>query len=169
MPDLEVLNTLPDDQARDEFLRCCGSTRWARLMADGRPYRNREQLTGAADRVWFNLKPGDWLEAFSHHPRIGDKEALRAKFAATREWAAGEQAGALGASEEVLDALAEGNKAYEAKFGYIFIVCATGKSAGEMLALLQERLHNDREAELVVAAREQARITRIRLEKLLET
>lgn len=136
-------------------------------MEDGRPYRNAEQLLGAADRTWFNLTPGDWLEAFSQHPRIGDTEALRARFAGAREWAAGEQAGAIGASEEVLAALAEGNKAYETRFGYIFIVCATGKSAAEMLALLHERMNHDREGELLAAAQEQAKITRIRLEKLL--
>jgi len=123
----------------------------------------------AAEAVWNALSPEDWREAFTHHPRIGDKEALRQRFASTRGWAEAEQAGALAASEDVLDALAAGNRDYEERFGYIFIVCATGKSADEMLALLRARLAHDLEDEIRFAAAEQARITRLRLEKLLAT
>ena len=167
MDGLSRLNGLPVDAARAELLRCGGSTRWAERMAELRPFPDRQALFAAAETIWNGLGPDDWREAFAHHPRIGDKEALRARFANTAQWAEGEQAGALGASEEVLDALAEGNQAYEARFGHIFIVCATGKSASEMLRLLGQRLSNDPEAELHIAAGEQAKITRLRLEKLL--
>jgi 2-oxo-4-hydroxy-4-carboxy-5-ureidoimidazoline decarboxylase len=136
-------------------------------MMARRPFADAAALRAAADEVWSALSHGDWLEAFSHHPRIGDVEGLRARFASTRTWAEGEQAGARAASDEVLRALAEGNRAYEARFGHIFIVCATGKSAEEMLALLRARLPNDPVAEARVAAGEQAKITRLRLEKLL--
>ncbi len=112
------------------------------------------------------LAPADWLEAFAAHPKIGDRDALRAKFAATAAWSAIEQAGVDGAPEEVLDALADANDRYHERFGYIFIVCATGKTAEEMLALIRERLSNDPEVELRTAAAEQAKIARIRLEKL---
>jgi 2-oxo-4-hydroxy-4-carboxy-5-ureidoimidazoline decarboxylase len=161
------LNALPAAEARAELLRCCGSSRWADAMLARRPFADAETLQAEAEAAWNGLLPADWLEAFRHHPRIGDKEALRARFAATRAWAAGEQAGTRGASEDVLEALAEGNRAYEERFGYIFIVCATGKSADEMLAALRERLGHEPETEIRVAASEQARITRIRLEKLL--
>ncbi len=127
----------------------------------GRPVRRRRaDLEGSSTDA-------DWLEAFAAHPRIGDVDALRAKFAATAAWASGEQAGVAGASESTLRALAEGNRDYEAKFGHIFIVCATGKTADEMLGLLRERLANEPDAELAVAAAEQAKITAIRLRKLL--
>jgi 2-oxo-4-hydroxy-4-carboxy-5-ureidoimidazoline decarboxylase len=103
----------------------------------------------------------------THHPRIGDVSKLREKYKATATWSSQEQRGVQEASEEVLQGLADGNREYEARFGFIFLVCATGKSAGEMLALLRERMNNEPEAELRIAAGEQAKITRIRLEKLL--
>jgi 2-oxo-4-hydroxy-4-carboxy-5-ureidoimidazoline decarboxylase len=121
----------------------------------------------AADAIWLKLDRADWLEAFTHHPKIGDMDSLRAKFATTKEWAAGEQSGVNAANEEVLRGLADGNREYEQRFGHIFIVCATGKSAQEMLTLLRARLHNEADKELRIAAGEQAKITRIRLEKLL--
>jgi 2-oxo-4-hydroxy-4-carboxy-5-ureidoimidazoline decarboxylase len=141
--------------------------RWVERMLAARPFGDAARLLAAAEDAWAGLSPDDWREAFAHHPRIGDKDALRARFASTREWAAGEQAGAMAASEDVLEALARENQAYLERFGYIFIVCATGKSATEMLELLRARLRNDTAAELRVAAAEQARITRLRLEKLL--
>ncbi|HEY9855205.1 MAG TPA: 2-oxo-4-hydroxy-4-carboxy-5-ureidoimidazoline decarboxylase [Stenomitos sp.] len=164
---LETFNQLEKQQAIEELMRCCGSMRWATIMASSRPFRSVQDLYEAADRVWESLTREDWLEAFGHHPRIGDVESLRTKFATTRAWASNEQAGAAVATEEVLAALAEGNRAYEERFGYLFIICATGKSADEMLALLRDRLGNDPHAELSVAAREQSKITRLRLEKLL--
>ena len=124
----------------------------------------------AGERAFETLTRADWLEAFAHHPRIGDVDALRAKFStlgATKAWAGDEQAGARDAAEATLHALAEGNRAYEAKFGYLFIVCATGKTADEMLALLQARLGNTPEVELSLAATQQQQITRLRLQKLL--
>ena len=136
-------------------------------MAASRPFADQAGLLAAAEERWGGLSKADFLEAFSHHPRIGGKDALRAKFAQTRDWAQGEQAATSAASEEVIEALARGNDEYEKRFGYIFIVCATGKSAGEMLGLLRARLDNDPERELVIAAAEQAKITALRLKKLL--
>ena len=164
---LSALNQLTPEQRQREHERCCGSTRWNMLMAQLFPFQSKEELFAAAEEIWFKLLPNDWLEAFAHHPKIGDVDSLRAKYAGTRQWAKGEQAGVSEASEAVLKALAEGNAHYENKFGYIFIVCATGKSAEEMLAILRARLLNDHAAELQIAASEQSKITKIRLEKLL--
>jgi len=163
---LARLNAAPAAEATETFARCCGSTRWAAHLARLRPFRDRAQLLSRADDAFAALERDDWLEAFRAHPRIGDRAALRAKFASTRAWAAGEQAGALAASDELLDALARGNHEYERRFGHIFIVCATGLGAAEMLARLRARLGNAPDAELGIAAAEQRRITRLRLEKL---
>ena len=130
------------------------------------PSARCEALLDAARAEWFALTPADWLEAFAAHPRIGDLSSLRERFAGTRHLAAHEQSGVDDAPEDVLVALAEGNAAYEQRFGHIFIVCATGLTAGEMLARLRARLTNDPETELGVAAVEQARITELRLTKL---
>lgn len=164
---LDALNALPAEQAAAELLKCCGSSRWARALAGRRPFSSDEQLLAAADEEWARCGREDILEAFSHHPRIGGKDALRARFAATRGWSQGEQSKVGQASEQTLDGLARGNEEYERKFGYIFIVCATGKGADEMLALLRARLPNDAAEELKAAAGEQAKITRLRLAKLL--
>ena len=163
---LAAINAWTDDEAIAAFRRCCGSTRWAERMAALRPFDSEAAVFEAAERTWWGLDPADWLEAFAAHPRIGDLDALRAKFAATAAWSAVEQAGVDGASEDVLQALADDNARYHERFGYIFIVCATGKTAEEMLALLRERLANDADIEIRVAAAEQAKITRIRLEKI---
>ena len=164
---LDELNALPADAARAEFLRCCGSARWVEGMLRRRPFADKAALLGAADAEWALTGEPDRLEAFAHHPKIGGKDALRAKFAATSDWAKREQSGAAAADEATLDALARGNADYEARFGFIFIVCATGKSAAEMLAILRARLPNARAAELETAAAEQSKITKLRLEKLL--
>jgi 2-oxo-4-hydroxy-4-carboxy-5-ureidoimidazoline decarboxylase len=164
---LEELNSMPSSVAADALALCCGSARWAAAMSARRPFDGRAALLAAADEEWARCGQKDILEAFSHHPRIGGKDALREKFAATRGWAQGEQAKTAAASEKTLDALARGNEDYERRFGYIFIVCASGKSAEEMLALLDKRLPHEPAAELRVAAAEQAKITRLRLEKLL--
>ena len=164
---IENLNALATSEAEAELLRCCGSGRWVREMISRRPFESSEELFRITHKVWWSLSESDWKEAFTHHPKIGDIESLRKKFAGTAGWAAGEQAGAAGAPEETLKSLAEGNRLYEEKFGYIFIVCATGKSAEEMLSILRTRLPNSREAEIKIAAGEQAKITRLRLEKLL--
>lgn len=136
-------------------------------MVAARPFRSLAGLLGAADTAWAACGPADWLEAFSHHPRIGDLDSLRRRFADTAAWATGEQAGTAEADEATLAALAAGNASYERVFGHIFIVCATGKTAPEMLALLEARLANTPESEACVAAAEQHKITRLRLEKLL--
>jgi 2-oxo-4-hydroxy-4-carboxy-5-ureidoimidazoline decarboxylase len=151
----------------EELERCCGARAWVAAMLAAQPCADRAALEAAAEKAFAALKAEDWLEAFRHHPKIGDKAALRAKFASTREWASGEQAGAAAADEATLDALAKGNADYEARFGHIFIVCATGKSAAEMLALLKARIGNDPKEELCIAAGEQVKITKLRLAKLL--
>lgn len=168
MDALQRFNALSPREALEALARCCGARAWAERMSAARPFMDREALFKTAERVWFDLRPEDWLEAFSRHPKIGDKETLREKFASTAAWAKGEQKGAETASEEILEGLAAGNKAYENMFGHIFIVCATGKSAGEMLANLNSRLGNSPALELRIAAAEQGKITRIRLEKLLK-
>ena len=164
---LERLNALPAPEAEAELLKCCGSTNWARRMAAQRPFRGVAELLETSDRLWWELGPKDWLEAFSRHPKIGDSAAARAGSAQTQRWSSEEQAGVRSASQEVLAALAEANHAYQDRFGYIFIVCATGKTSEEMLALLRIRLQNDPGAELRIAAEEQRKITRLRLENLL--
>jgi 2-oxo-4-hydroxy-4-carboxy-5-ureidoimidazoline decarboxylase len=153
-------------EARVELLRCCGSRRWAEAMTAQRPFVTEAALHEAAERLWWALERSDWLEAFAAHPRIGDIEALRARFAATAAWSACEQAGVAAAPEDVLQRLAEGNRIYEERFSYIFIVCATGKSAAEMLGLLEARLGNAPDDEIKIAAAEQSKITWLRLERI---
>lgn len=160
------LNSLSEADGREALLRCCGSRRWADAMTARRPFADEDALFAAAEEVEKGLARADWLEAFAAHPRIGDAESLRKKFAATASWAANEQAGVASAPEAILQSLAVANRRYEEKFGHIFIVCATGKNAGEMLAILEQRLPNDPATELRVASAEQAKITRLRLEKL---
>jgi OHCU decarboxylase len=137
-------------------------------MAAECPFANSNQLVTIADRIWWSLEPDDWLEAFASHPKIGENKAVRATAAEAQSWAAQEQSGAQSAADETVRALAELNREYEEKFGYIYIVCATGKTSEEMLAILRERLLNDAEKEICVAAREQARITKLRLGKLID-
>ena len=136
-------------------------------MAAECPFANANQLMTIADRVWWSLEPDDWLEAFASHPKIGEKKAAGATAAESEAWATQEQSGARDAAEETVRSLAQLNRQYEDKFGYIFIVCATGKSSEEMLTILRERLPNDAENELRIAAREQARITKLRLGKVI--
>ena len=163
---LELINRLTADEARDSFMRCCGSRRWSDEMVRARPFESRAALLETAARKWWELSNDDWLEAFAAHPRIGDIDTLRAKFASTAAWASHEQAGAVGAPEAVLKDLAIGNRQYETRFGYLFIVCATGKTAEEMLELLRQRLLNEAETEIKLAAAEQMKITMIRLERI---
>ncbi|HEY6901362.1 MAG TPA: 2-oxo-4-hydroxy-4-carboxy-5-ureidoimidazoline decarboxylase [Puia sp.] len=164
---LDALNALDKAALREALRNCCGSVRWVEKMLSLFPVAEEERLYEAAVSAWRNCGEEDWREAFGHHPRIGDLEGLKKKFAGTADWASQEQAGTGGAPMEVLKALAEGNEAYERRYGYIFIVCATGKTAEEMLGLLRERMGNEPEAELLIAMGEQEKITRIRLEKLL--
>lgn len=166
-PGVERLNHMRPEEAREELTRCCGARRWIDRMLVARPFPSPRALFEAADRIWSELNDQDYQEAFAHHPRIGDIESLRKKFASTASWASQEQAGASAADEATLQGLADGNREYEARFGHIFIVCATGKSAGEMLAILRSRLGNDPGVEVAIAAEEQRKITRLRLEKLI--
>ena len=165
---LDQLNHLPTQDAWAAFERCCGASAWVEHMCAQRPFRSTDALNAAAESGFALLGPDDWREAFAHHPRIGDVAALRERFASTAGWAGEEQRGASTASDATLAALAEGNRAYEERFGYIFIVCATGRTAAEMLALLRQRLPNDPERELEIAAGEQARITHLRIAKVIE-
>lgn len=130
------------------------------------PVEDLVDLEECAVEKWYECTEEDWKEAFENHPQIGDIDSLKEKFASTAEWAAGEQSGVTESTQEVLQNLAEGNKLYKEKFGYIFIVCATGKSADEMLSMLEERLPNTPEEEIEIAAEEQNKITKIRLEKI---
>ena len=164
---LTDLNVLTPSARAEALATCCGAAAWVATLNAQFPFDSTSALYEAAERIWHNLAEADWREAFTHHPKIGDMAALKEKFASTATWAAGEQGAVRQASDETLAALAAGNAAYERKFGYIFIVCATGKSAGEMLALLEARLPHDPSREIHVAMGEQAKITRLRLEKLL--
>lgn len=159
MSRLALLNRMTPVQAETELLRCCGSKQWAKRVAAARPFSSEHAFYARATSLWETLPKEDWLEAFAQHPRIGEKK--------TSGWAQQEQAGAAGASGSTLESLATGNEQYEKRFGYVFLVCATGKTADEMLALLRARLDNDPETELEIAVREQAKITRLRLEKWL--
>jgi OHCU decarboxylase len=169
MKALARLNSLSPEEARAELLKCCGSSRWAESVAARRPFGDVDELFEEADRAWWGLPPEDWLEAFRAHPKIGERKAAAEVSEEARAWSEREQSGTAAAPAETRAALAEGNRTYEETFGFIFIVCAAGKTAAEMLALLEARLANDRETELRVAAEEQRRITRLRLAKLLET
>jgi OHCU decarboxylase len=164
---IERLNRISDEEARARLLDCCGSTRWAERASANRPYWDVEQCLIIGERIWRELDCADWLEAFRAHPRIGERKAETAVSEEARTWSEGEQARARESSQETFDALMEANREYEEKFGFIYIVCASGKTAEEMLALLRERLNNDAETELRVAAGEQWKITRLRILKFL--
>ncbi len=162
------LNELSANGAEAEFLKCCGSQRWASAMTAARPFANVDELLTKADSIWWSLSAEDWLEAFRAHPKIGEKKAAAAQSEEARRWSEREQSGIRNAPADTMAALAAGNRDYEQRFGFIFIVCATGKSSEEMLTILQARLQNDTETEIAVAAEEQRKITRLRLEKLLQ-
>jgi OHCU decarboxylase len=165
---LEEMNALSRDEAESELLKCCGSTLWARRMAEARPFPDLQEMMTRADSIWWALEKEDWLEAFSRHPKIGEKESEREQATAARNWSEQEQSGTHSAGEETQRALMYANSEYAQKFGYIYIICATGKTADEMLSILKERLHNDADKEIRIAAEEQRRITHLRLQKMLE-
>jgi allantoicase len=164
---LEWLNTLPVGAATQAFLTCCGSTSWAEQMANARPYNSLETLQERADTIWAGLEEDDWLEAFTAHPKIGERKAEGTQSQKAEKWSEQEQSGTESAATEVIDELLAKNVAYQERHGFIFIVCASGKSAAEMLAMLEDRLDNDRTTEIENAAEEQRKITGLRLEKLL--
>jgi OHCU decarboxylase len=166
---VEALNKMPADLAEAEFLKCCGSKKWARAMVNARPFAGAQAMFDGADALFGLLSEQDWLEAFRAHPKIGEKKAATAQSDTAQNWSAQEQSKTANAAAGVMGALAEGNREYEQRFGFIFIVCASGKSAEEMLAMLNQRLGNSAEAELPIAAEEQRKITKLRLQKLLQT
>jgi OHCU decarboxylase len=165
---LDELNQAAKETATARFLDCCGSQNWARMMTEARPFADVAALIKQAEQIWLNLKAQDWLEAFAAHPKIGARKAAPKQQVQSAEWSRGEQSATHAAADSVLEALAEANRLYEEKFGFIFIVCASGKSAEEMLDLCRRRVHNDADSEIRIAADEQRKITEIRLKKLLE-
>lgn len=165
---LKELNQASKETAETVLLSCCGSRRWSQKMAEARPFADVSALLNQAAQIWQNLGAEDWLEAFAAHPKIGAKKAVLHQTAQSAEWSKGEQSGTQTAADSVRIELEKANRLYENKFGFIFIVCATGKSAEEMLEICRQRLNNDTETEIHIAAEEQRKITEIRLKKLLE-
>ena len=164
---LAEFNVLPRYRAEEELLKCCGSAAWARGMARRRPFASFDRLLQAAGEIWWRLDSADWMEAFRAHPQIGQHQSTAHRSAQAQAWSAQEQSGMSRAGVGVTMNLEEANREYLEKFGYIFIVCATGKTADEMLAILRSRLPNSPEQEIRVAAEEQNNITRLRLERLV--
>jgi 5-hydroxyisourate hydrolase/2-oxo-4-hydroxy-4-carboxy-5-ureidoimidazoline decarboxylase len=164
---IQLLNVLPNGQLFIDLEKCCGSSEWIKKVIASRPYKDIENLYRTSDNIWTSLREDDYLEAFTHHPQIGDIDSMKKKFASTANWAENEQKGSNQASIEVLSKLKITNQEYLAKFGFIFIVCATGKTAQQMLDLLNQRMLNDRTTEIQIAALEQNKITHLRIDKLL--
>ena len=159
---LVAFNTLPEETAKKELFACCGSEKWTSAMMKHFPFVSEKQLVDLSSRIWYEeCNEVDWCESFTHHPKIGDVKSLTEKFAGK------EQAGVAAATTETIEALAKANLNYESKNGFIFIVCATGKSATEMLALLNDRLQNTADEELHIAMGEQQKISIIRFKKML--
>lgn len=165
---LDRWNQLPAKEAIEEVLSCCGSTAWARELAARRPLRDGTSLLAASDEIWNSIGEQEWVEAFSKHPRIGERKAPAAASAQSASWSAQEQRNVASAGDAVQQELAAANREYEQRFGRVFIVCATGKGASEILDILRRRLHNDDATELREAAEEQRKITNLRLKKWLE-
>jgi len=153
------LNALAEPHARAALLRCCASRRWGERMLAGRPFADDSGVFAAAERIWWSLEPDDYHEAFAAHPRIGERTG--------DAWSRAEQAGMAAADVDMRRAFTEGNRAYEERFGHVFLICATGRSPDDMATELQRRLGNDPASELRIAAGELAKITRLRLEKLV--
>jgi len=164
---LENLNQLPAAEAKHTFMQCCTSSTWVKKMVEARPFSSALAIKKAANNAWQGLSEQDYFEAFEGHPKIGDVSSLRAKYANTKELAGNEQGLVKEANDDVLEVLSQGNSDYEEKFGFIFIVCATGKSAKQMSDLLQARLPNNKTQELVNAAEEQRKIFQLRIDKAL--
>jgi 2-oxo-4-hydroxy-4-carboxy-5-ureidoimidazoline decarboxylase len=158
---LTSLNGIPAELARQELMACCSSARWAAEVVSGRPFLSIEELLASSDTAVAGLTPADLEEALAGHPRIGERRAAD-------ERSRREQAGVLGADAATIEALADGNEEYERRFGHIYLVCATGRNAADLLSLLRERLGNDPETEWGVVRRELGKINRIRLASLLD-
>jgi len=164
---LDRFNALPAQEAAAQLRACCGASRWVEAMLARRPFESVDALLATADEAWRAAGPEDWDEAFAHHPRIGERRTAAPVSATARTWSANEQSTAAGAGAATRDALAEANEAYERRFGRIYIVCAAGRSAEEMLADIAVRMKNDPDRERAIAVEEQRKITRLRLETLI--
>ena len=163
------LDAMPAAETAFKLAACCGASAWVSRMLIRRPFGSREQLFAAADEVAGTLEEADWLEAFAHHPKIGQRTSNAAVSTTAESWSVGEQSAVGAASTAVRAALSEANDTYEARFGFVFIICAAGRGAQEILGALRMRMQNDRSEEIRAAAREQQQITRLRLEKLLDS
>lgn len=163
---LRELNESPAERAAEVFRSCCGSAQWVAVMSARRPFASADDILMQADDVWRSLGPDDWREAFAHHPRIGERRSEAPQTERASSWSAGEQANVVTAAASVQEELARVNRDYETRFGHIYIVCAAGKSATELLALARLRMNNEPSAELRLAAGEQRKITHLRLQKL---
>ena len=164
---VDELNTLPEPRATDAFTACCAAPRWVSRMVCERPFAGRAALLDTADAAWHELSRDDWMPAIAHHPRIGGSELAGAASARARDWSAGEQASARAPDDSTRAALAQANTDYERRFGHPFIICATGKSASDVLVALRDRFVHEPSAELAVTADELRKITMLRLDKLL--
>ena len=164
---LHEFNILPREKLIQLLTQCCGSTKWVNKMLEFVPAEDMVELLEDAEEVWWKCNQEDWKQAFAQHPKIGDLSSLEKKYGEV-SWAADEQSSVLSSTKDTIKALAEANEEYEKKFGYIFIICATGKSAQEMLTELRIRLQNSPEVEIEIAADEQNKITKLRIEKLLD-
>lgn len=165
--DLQWFNGLPADKAINVLVQCCGSSVWAQLVCEHRPFATLEKLKADASSVWRQLSAEDWREAFLSHPRIGEQQAGHKTSAQAESWSAQEQKASGTNNEATKEELRRLNREYDDKFGFIFIICASGKSSAEILEALQRRLKNDRGQEIQNAADEQEKITSLRLEKLI--
>jgi 2-oxo-4-hydroxy-4-carboxy-5-ureidoimidazoline decarboxylase len=164
---LDRWNNLSFEEAENEILPCCGSKAWARGVTGRRHLRNESELLAASDEIWNRLNESDWIEAFRSHPRIGESMGADSATIRSTKWSAQEQQGVAVDDGDVKTALLEANREYERRFGCIFIVCATGKTAPEILQIIQRRMQNDKNTELREAAEQQRQITRLRLRKWL--
>jgi 2-oxo-4-hydroxy-4-carboxy-5-ureidoimidazoline decarboxylase len=167
-PVLARWNSLLPTAAAQEILPCCGSKAWADEMTNRRPILSEAALLSACDEIWWSLSESDWLEAFRSHPRIGES-ASHSSSVPSAQWSTEEQHQVGAANGDVITALAEANRKYEQLFHRTFIICATNKSAQEILQTLHRRLHNDAATELREAAEQQRKIARIRLKKWLSS
>lgn len=165
---LRRLNAMPPSEAEAALRRCFDSSAWVRDMVAARPFGDRAELLELADRAWEGLGPGDWREAMEGHPRLGGDDLEREQFADTRAWSAREQAGVTHAAGDVRDALAEAQAAYEQRFGHVFLIAAAGLDARQILEALRERMSNEPERELEIAAGELKKIARSRFDQILE-
>ena len=165
---LSKLNSLDEDQAKATFSQCCSATRWVGMMVRSLPYDNTDSVVEHARYYWRQMGREDYQEAFDGHPKIGDPASLKEKYRNTHHLASSEQSSVEVASDRVLEELADLNNQYEKRFGFIFIVCASGKSAEEMLSLIRQRIQNEPDTEIRIPASEQDKITILRIRKLLE-